>query len=417
MKIVWLLNGTLPSIKEKEKLPGGSVTWTVTLADLLSQREDIELTIFFPQHKTKNVIRGSVDNIRYMGFYEPPIAETKYNEKLEKLFRRELADVNPDIVHIWGTEFIHTLCMVNAFNNPRKTVVSIQGLISVIGDKYCEGLPEKVVRRYTFRDFIRRDRILDQKQKFLKRGKYEIEALKKTGHAIGRTEWDKKTVLDINPKLKYHYGRELLRPEFYTSRKWDYKKCEKHSIFMSQAYYPIKGMHYAVGILQLLKEKYPDVKLYVTGKDVFPSGIKEKLKQDSYSEYIRSLIEKYDLRNNIEYLGSLSETQMIEQYLNANVFLQASIMENSPNSLGEAMILGVPCVASNVGGTTSIIRNNIDGYTYRFDMIRDASDRIKSFFENKDNAFQVEERNRALQLYNIENGDEEYIGVYHQLLG
>jgi len=418
MRVVWLLNGALPSIIEKEKLGGGSVGWAIQLANMISQEKDIELVVFFPQNKARNVIRGEVGDIRYIGFYESPIAETRYNKKTERLFRNELKKLKPDIVHIWGTEYVHTLCMVNAFDNPEKTVISIQGLVSICGEKYEKGLPKEIIKRYTIRDFIRHDSILDQKHKFLKRGQFEIEALKRVKHVVGRTDWDKKTVLSINPNLKYHYGREILRSEFYSSRKWSYDNCEKHSIFMSQAYYPIKGMHFAVEIVRLLKEKHPDVRLYVTGKDVFPIGIKDKLKQDSYSEYIKELIEKYELRNNIVYLGSLSAQQMIKQYLKANVFLQASIMENSPNSLGEAMILGAPCVASDVGGTSSMANNGESAYLYNYIDTNEAANYIFRIFDDAKmkERLSINAVEQANDLYQIDSGCVEYLYIYKTII-
>ena len=66
----------------------------------------------------------------------------------------------------------------------------------------------------------------------------------------------------------------------------------------------------------------------------------------------------------MEFLGSLSAEQMKEQYLLANVFVLPSTMENSPNSLGEAMLLGVPCVAADVGGVTTMLEPEKEGFVY-----------------------------------------------------
>ena len=54
-------------------------------------------------------------------------------------------------------------------------------------------------------------------------------------------------------------------------------------------------------------------------------------------------------------MGKLSATQMKEAYMSSQVFVCPSTMENSPNSLGEAMILGVPIVTTDIGGITSMI--------------------------------------------------------------
>ena len=58
---------------------------------------------------------------------------------------------------------------------------------------------------------------------------------------------------------------------------------------------------------------------------------------------------------------------MCEQYLKANVFVLPSAIENSPNSLGEAMMLGTPTVVSDVGGVKNMIDHEKEGYVYQPD--------------------------------------------------
>ena len=59
---------------------------------------------------------------------------------------------------------------------------------------------------------------------------------------MGRTTWDQACTYLINPKVKYHFCNETLRSEFYKDR-WKVENCNKHTIFISQASYPIKGFH------------------------------------------------------------------------------------------------------------------------------------------------------------------------------
>ena len=63
-------------------------------------------------------------------------------------------------------------------------------------------------------------------------------------------------------------------------------------------------------------------------------------------------------------LGRLSAEEMKEQYLSCQVFVCPSALENSPNSVGEAMLLGVPCVAANVGGIHNLLTDGGDGFLY-----------------------------------------------------
>ena len=58
---------------------------------------------------------------------------------------------------------------------------------------------------------------------------------------------------------------------------------------------------------------------------------------------------------------------MKEEYLSCNVFISASTIENSPNSVGEALLLGVPVVTSDVGGVSSITKHNETAFLYPSD--------------------------------------------------
>lgn len=98
-------------------------------------------------------------------------------------------------------------------------------------------------------------------------------------------------------------------------------------------------------------EQFPDAHVSVAGNSITACGsLKEKLKISGYGKYLRDLIYKNGLEDKVTVLGSLSDVQMKEAYLRSHVFACPSALENSPNSLGEAMLLGLPCVASRTGG-------------------------------------------------------------------
>ena len=158
--------------------------------------------------------------------------------------------------------------------------------------------------------------------------------------------------------------KETLRAGFYEGR-WDKDACEKHSIFLSQGDYPIKGLHYMLLAMPKILKSYPDARVYVAGNSVISYGtLKDKIKISAYGKYLRSLIDKYSLDDKVVILGKLDSGEMKKQYLKSSLFVCPSAIENSPNSLGEAMILGMPCVTANVGGIPSIFDDGRDGIMY-----------------------------------------------------
>lgn len=167
-----------------------------------------------------------------------------------------LNETKPDIVHVFGTEFIHTLIMINLCNDRKiKSVISIQGLVSIIAQHYLIGLPALATYRFTFRDLIKRDNIIQQKNKYSKRGVKEVKALKMVENVIGRTTWDKACSTQINPGINYYFCNETLRSEFYNNI-WKLDECEPHSIFVSQASYTIKGLHFLLQALPLVLKNF-----------------------------------------------------------------------------------------------------------------------------------------------------------------
>lgn len=365
MKILFLCNIIPPEFSVY--LGNSSVVCGGWISSLIEQLKklSLEICVVFPYNI--NIDKIEVNKITYYGFSSRCKALTEYDSSLEKRFENILGIETPDIVHIFGTEYPHTLAMTRAFNRPERTVCHIQGLVSVYGRHYCAGLPENICKKTTFRDFLRHDNIKNQQNKFYKRGGYELAALKNIGYIMGRTEWDKACTSLINPNAEYHYVQEIMRAPFYEGQ-WKFEDCEKYTIFMSQGAYPIKGLHYVLEALVLIKKRYPQVKLFIGGCSLVSSkSLKEKLRESSYPRYINKQIRKNNLQDSIVFLGNLSAEEMKAQYLRCNVFVSASTIENSPNSVGEALLLGVPVVASDVGGVSSIATHNQTALLYPSD--------------------------------------------------
>jgi glycosyltransferase involved in cell wall biosynthesis len=65
--------------------------------------------------------------------------------------------------------------------------------------------------------------------------------------------------------------------------------------------------------------------------------------------------------NDILLLGPLDEKELINEMLTADAFVHPSHIDNSPNSVCEAMLLGMPVIATFAGGIPSIVENKKEG--------------------------------------------------------
>lgn len=264
----------------------------------------------------------------------------------------------------------------------------------------------------TFRDIIRGSILKGQKQ-FKQRAAYEIEMIKNAKHIIGRTSWDRARAWAINPCAEYHFCNETLRPEFYDGSKWNYNKCNKHTIFLSQAGYPIKGLHQVLKAMPIILRHYPDASIRVAGGDITKcSTLSEKLRLSGYGRYIKRLIKKNALEGKVTFTGNLNGAQMMQEYLHANVFVCPSTIENSPNSLGEAQILGTPCVASYVGGVMDMMKGD-EEHLYRFEEVEMLAAKVCGVFADAEK--QVDMRAVALRRHDGNSNSDNLLLIYKNI--
>lgn len=396
----------LPPICEalniKVPVTGG---WMYSSLKNLQKFDDLEFAVA-TVYNGREFVSRLIGNTTY---YLLPIGNKnnqRYLPHLEPLWHRVNQEFKPDIIHIHGTEYTQGLAYIRACGN-KGVVVSIQGLVSVYERYYLAGiLPKEIIRNITLRDTLRCDNIFKQKKKFLQRGEYEKEYIRSVKHVIGRTSWDKAHVRAINPDIHYHFCNETLRDEFY-KHTWNYESCEKHSIFSSQAGYPIKGLHQLLKAMPLILREYPDTKLYVAGGDITKS---KWYRLSGYASYIKRLIEENGLRDMVNFTGMLSEKDMCARYLRSNVFVCPSAIENSPNSLGEAQLLGVPCIAAYVGGVPDMMRGCEDNM-YRFEEAEMLAEKICETFSQKSNVAIIN-REIPLQRHNSKLNAEQMYRIY-----
>lgn len=413
MRVLWITNILFPEIN---KYLGGSYNhaggWMISLAENLRKALDIELSVAAVTPLCRELVKYENNDICY---YAIPYGRgnISYNKQYCYYWEMIAKDFNPDIVHIHGTEFTHGLSYVEALGSG-KVVVSIQGLLTEIA-KYSKGGLTicEIIRNITLRDCISKTDLLSESRKYETRAKWERRLLAKVDNVIGRTEWDKIHTLKINPSANYYSVNESMREEFYCTNQWSYASCKKHSIFLSQASCALKGAHFVFRALQMVLDKFPDTIVRIAGNDITKmDSLKDFIKQTNYSRYIRRLIRRLHIADKIEFLGVLDADAMKKEYLSANVFICPSSIENSPNSIGEAQLLGVPIIASNVGGVPSIIDSST---MYEYDDVDALASNICRIFRESQSYDNTQQCKMANIRYNREQNLYKLIEVYNSI--
>jgi glycosyltransferase involved in cell wall biosynthesis len=415
MNILWITNIGFPEAqvllkgKGSLKSTGG---WMLGAAEALIREPGVKLTVATVSSDVKELTHLEGKEISY---YLIPLGNgnTHRNPEYRKYWRMITDELLPDVVHIHGSEYSHGLEYVNECG-AENVVVSIQGLTSAYYYYYYYGVSVgDILKHITFRDLIR-GTLFQEKRQFQRRGEYEKELISKVHHVIGRTCWDKDHVWAINPHAKYHFCNETLRQEFYSGERWKYEDCTPCSIFISQAIYPIKGLHMLFRAMPLIIRHYPETQIRIAGRDVIRrnEGWKEKLKLSGYGSILKSLIRKYQLENNVSFLGNLDAEGMKNEYLRANVFVCPSTIENSPNSLGEAQILGTPVVASYVGGVADMMKGD-EEHLYRFEEVEMLASKVCGVFGAKDRQNDMHEV--ALKRHDISANLNMTLDIYREI--
>ena len=414
MRVLWITNVPIPLVAQDANLsitPYGG--WLVQLADRIRETDEISLSMLFAQNEKKDEVTGRIDGIDYYGFYKGRFAENK--EKRYKEFENFILSSQPDVIHIFGTEKEHSYIALQVCKDlglENRVVTSIQGMVSVYAHHYYADIPLWVRYGYTIRDVIRGNSMQSKKQ-FEREGRREEYVLKHVQNVIGRTDWDEACTTRLNPKVHYYKNNETLRKSFYQNQ-WNYDSCKPHSIFCSQSTYPIKGIHYVLEALPEIIEAYPDTMLYISGENLRK---KPAYLLSLYQKYLLRTIKKSGLENHVVFLGPLHEKEMVKAYLGANVFVCPSSIENSPNSLGEAMLLGMPVVSSDVGGVKNMLVHDVEGYVYQHDAPYMMAYYIKKIFANTSDILEMTKRAQvhARKTHDPDKNASDLILIYREI--
>lgn len=418
MKILWIVNGLLNNFSLHLFNKPSNGVWMDALLEDFKNKEGYELVVATTM-KTKKELKYIDENIKYYAL--PDTFPSLYNENKKsniRAWQKLIEEEKPDLIQVWGTEFTHGLCALRLAKNI-PSVIYIQGYVGSIARYYQAGIPYNELKRtLTFRDVVRRDSILRQQKKFFKQSIKEAEMLKLAGRIISENNWCNANLKAVVPDLKV-YNCPLSVNKVFFDYRWDIDKTEKFSVICTASGYTIKGLHILLNAIVLLKRKYPDIKLYVPGTPQVSDGsLKGFIRKNGYTKYIEKMIKRFNLSENIVWLGTLSQEELAKEYTKRRVFVMPSAIENHSSSLKEAMIVGMPCISSYVGGISEYVTHGENGLLYRFEEYAVLADYVSKLFEDDAlcNKLSTEARTSIAKLHDGEDLLERITKIYSEIV-
>lgn len=417
MKVLWTVNLIPAAVSVKlgktSEVLGG---WVESMAAKLSENNDIELGIVCKCEENLNFCEV-IDGITYFSLYYT--SSTSLSE-LESKCNEIVTKFNPDIVNIEGTEFLHARAMqLSAKNHNIPAVVSLQGILNGQYAYQCGQLPvdDMMFSKSLTNIFSAWIMHLRKTRWYKPRMKPEKEIIENADYILGRTTWDRAHSYAINPNAKYYPCSRILRAPFY-EEKWSLEKTERHSIYVGNGYNALKGAHFVVMALPYLIREYPDVKVYIAGYKPYQENDKRSILKKGYAAYLKKLIYDLGVQDHIEFTGPLKAPQVAQMLSKVNAYVLCSTIENSPNTLGEAMMVGTPCVSAYVGGVSDMAEDGKEALFYRNDDPKLLAWNLKRIFDSDELALALSEagKKKARITHDPERNAQLLIDAYTDIL-
>jgi len=416
MRILFLVYAQQKSFGEFCSQPKTRFSWVDALIDRLTKVVDTSIGVAVPTHD-KTFQKANKDEIALYGLPNPP--EKRFFKKIYNslTYREEnlninnftfqaVSDFKPDIIQIFGSENPFGLIIKN-LNIP--VIIHIQGYLLVWKVKWFTAISRWEQFRYeSLKNLLIMQGSYHEYNIFMKRAEREAIILKNCRYFMGRTDFDKKIISLLSPDSKYFHCEEFIRKDFF-ERSWNF---------------PLGGLVKCVSILKATSYKgielLVETSLILKQYSAFPvefsiCGVSEE------EEIIAIIKKKYRKEtdfSNVRFLGRLSSLELVDQLCSSNFYVHPSYIENSPNSVCEAMALGMPVISTNVGGINSMITDKKEGLLVQEGEPYSLAAAIVELINNYEaaNLLGIKARERSLKRNDSEKIMAQLLNIYNTIL-
>jgi glycosyltransferase involved in cell wall biosynthesis len=221
------------------------------------------------------------------------------------------------------------------------------------------------------------------------------------------------TRYQLNPKIKKVIRNPIkIDPKL---ERWELDHCDRKTILFVGRFDKLKGGDTVLIAFRRLLEIDDSLKLIFVGANHGLTSTDGP--RIFFEEFKRSLFTEKQIRS-IDYLGELPRADIFNLRTKAMLTVVASRWENQPNTALEAMIQGCPIVATNAGGISEIIDNDVTGLLAHRDDIEDFCQKIMRIINNPDMARRMGENARryVTDCHSARELTKETVEVYDQAI-
>ena len=352
MRILWF--SVTPSLFNPHSNGHNGGGWIASLEQIVRKKKEIKLGVAF--NFPDNAFKYENDGVSYYpiltekcSFIGKLFGNGDDKNRITK-YLQIIEDFKPDLIQIFGSENeFGAICKHTSI----PVVIHMQGCLP----PYHNALFPVGMKKSDF--FFKKGLSLSYRiiglrseKSFRKRAEMEVETIQSCRYFMGRTEWDKSLIGLFNPNATYFHCEEALRDSFINSNKqWNFSNEKKKTIVsvISRPWY--KGCDLILKTAALLKRftnidfewkvyGIPEMKFYESVYDIKANNV------------------------NVRPMGTASKEELVDALCSSSCYVHPSYIDNSPNSICEAQIMGVPVLATNVGGISSIVNGGVDGLLF-----------------------------------------------------
>jgi len=321
-KIVWLchLNNEYISSNLGIKKSLEFAPWIDRFADIFEKYNEYDIYIVSPHRniiKTKYFSRNNIHYI-FFPFLVPFIPKRvfHYFHRLTKYWwnkykiRRIVEKIEPDLIHLFGTENIYFTSSIFQFKNLKPVFITIQGFAN-----HTYGISKNA---------------LDNKAN-------ELKILKEFNYYGVRDNEMIKFIKKSNPNAQFfHHEIAPYRPKYF-------KKDDINSVYDIIFFGRVckeKGIEDLIEALSIVKRDIPNITAVVLG----PST-------PNYLQKIKMYAKQYNVYENITFFGPkkcIDEVHKIA--VKSKICVLPTYADTIPGTILESMLMGIPCISYSVGG-------------------------------------------------------------------